>query len=290
MGLDPPRRPRRGVTNASPECDHRRRTADHEPLPARSVRGPSRSGPSSRGSPGALSPATRSSFGSPGVCRAPPHARWPCHHHSTHSHLAPPRRWPAAPAAPVRRARDVRLGGRAPAAGVARAGTTYYVSTTGNDAARRLELQPVAHDRPVADAPLRPATRSSSVPAPYSERITAPKLRAGTSALRIKVAAYPGERPVIQGLLWLHSPSYWTFDGISVTWSARELDQRAHGQADQRRRLVVHQRRDLGRPLVRRGPRDGRRREPAGGLADREQLHPRHVRRRTVSTRTTTST
>jgi len=27
-----------------------------------------------------------------------------------------------------------------------------------------------------------------------------------------------GERPVIQGLLWLSRPSYWTLDGINVTW------------------------------------------------------------------------
>jgi hypothetical protein len=104
-------------------------------------------------------------------------------------------------------------------AGVARAGTTYYVSTAGNDAAVGS-----------SSSPWRTIGRSLTRLSPgdtlfvragtYSERITAPKLRAGTSALRIKVAAYPGERPVIQGLLWLHSPSYWTFDGISVTWSA----------------------------------------------------------------------
>jgi hypothetical protein len=35
------------------------------------------------------------------------------------------------------------------------------------------------------------------------------------------VAAYPGERPVISGLLWLQNTDYWTFDGVNVTWSDR---------------------------------------------------------------------
>jgi hypothetical protein len=104
-------------------------------------------------------------------------------------------------------------------AGVARAGTTYYVSTAGNDAAAGSSSSPW---RTIGRSLTRLSAGDTLLvrAGTYVERITAPKLRAGTSALRIKVAAYPGERPVIQGLLWLHSPTYWTFDGISVTWSA----------------------------------------------------------------------
>jgi hypothetical protein len=40
----------------------------------------------------------------------------------------------------------------------------------------------------------------------------------GTKANPITVRAYPGERPVLRGLLWLTQPSYWTLDGINVTW------------------------------------------------------------------------
>jgi hypothetical protein len=30
--------------------------------------------------------------------------------------------------------------------------------------------------------------------------------------------AYPGEHPVVHGLVWLRQPSYWTFSGVDVTW------------------------------------------------------------------------
>jgi hypothetical protein len=46
----------------------------------------------------------------------------------------------------------------------------------------------------------------------------------GTSTSRVKVAAYPGERPVIQGLLWVANMNYWTFDGVNVTWSDSNSD------------------------------------------------------------------
>jgi hypothetical protein len=32
------------------------------------------------------------------------------------------------------------------------------------------------------------------------------------------VKAYGKEKPVLQGLLWLSRPSFWTIDGINVTW------------------------------------------------------------------------
>jgi fibronectin type 3 domain-containing protein len=43
---------------------------------------------------------------------------------------------------------------------------------------------------------------------------------AGTSTSPIIMKAYPGERPIIQGLFWITSPTYWTFDGINVTWNS----------------------------------------------------------------------
>jgi hypothetical protein len=53
----------------------------------------------------------------------------------------------------------------------------------------------------------------------YRENV-APKLRAGTPSSRITVAAYPGERPVLVGLLWMTNADYWTIDGLNVTWSS----------------------------------------------------------------------
>ena len=54
----------------------------------------------------------------------------------------------------------------------------------------------------------------------YQERIQNPSLAAGTASSRVTVKAYPGERPVLQGLLWLNGLQYWTLDGINVTWDA----------------------------------------------------------------------
>lgn len=45
------------------------------------------------------------------------------------------------------------------------------------------------------------------------------KAKKGTPSSPIIVKAFPGERPVIEGLLWLTwGPDYWIFDGINVTW------------------------------------------------------------------------
>lgn len=53
----------------------------------------------------------------------------------------------------------------------------------------------------------------------YVENIMSPSIQPGTRASRITLAAYPGERPVVRGLLWLKGADYWTVDGISVTWN-----------------------------------------------------------------------
>jgi hypothetical protein len=54
----------------------------------------------------------------------------------------------------------------------------------------------------------------------YRERLKRLSIRPGTAARPIRVQAAPGERPVLQGLLWLHRPSYWMLDGLNVTWDA----------------------------------------------------------------------
>jgi hypothetical protein len=53
----------------------------------------------------------------------------------------------------------------------------------------------------------------------YVENITGKNTRPATATAPILVKGYPGERPVIQGLLWLTSPSWWTLDGVNVTWN-----------------------------------------------------------------------
>lgn len=57
----------------------------------------------------------------------------------------------------------------------------------------------------------------------YRERIRNPAIRSGSSSAPITVAAYSGERPVIEGLLWLKGASHWSFKGINVTWSDQNV-------------------------------------------------------------------
>lgn len=54
----------------------------------------------------------------------------------------------------------------------------------------------------------------------YRERLTNLRLREATERAPIAVLAYPGERPVVKGLVKLNEPFHWTFDGINVTWDA----------------------------------------------------------------------
>jgi len=53
----------------------------------------------------------------------------------------------------------------------------------------------------------------------YDEQIRDPEIRSGTSTAPINVRAVDGERVVLRGLLWLEDASWWTIDGIDVTWS-----------------------------------------------------------------------
>lgn len=98
--------------------------------------------------------------------------------------------------------------------------TTYYLSTSGGDANPGSLAWPF---RTFAKAlsVLQPGDILEVQGGTYRERLTSPRTRPGTAAKPVIVRAAPGERPVIEGLLWLKYASYWTFDGINVTWSAR---------------------------------------------------------------------
>lgn len=52
----------------------------------------------------------------------------------------------------------------------------------------------------------------------YREELTKLPIHQGTPERRIVVKAYEGERPVVRGLFWLSQPSYWTINGLNVTW------------------------------------------------------------------------
>ena len=99
------------------------------------------------------------------------------------------------------------------------------------DAASVYQVAPSGSDSAVgtASAPFRTLAKAMSVlragdtlvvrGGVYRERLTGTVAK-GTATAPVRVVAAPGERPVVEGLLWLSSPDFWTLDGINVTWSS----------------------------------------------------------------------
>ena len=58
----------------------------------------------------------------------------------------------------------------------------------------------------------------------YRERIKV-SVAPGRPGSRVLVRNFPGERPVVEGQLWIGNPSYWTIRGINVTWAAGNPDE-----------------------------------------------------------------
>jgi hypothetical protein len=110
------------------------------------------------------------------------------------------------------------LGILAAPASAAVAGTTRVVAPWGADA-----------NAGTADAPYRTLGYALTRLAPgdtllvrggtYAEQVRNPSIAPATALAPTTVAAWPGERPVVEGLLWLKGASYWTIRGINVTWS-----------------------------------------------------------------------
>lgn len=97
-----------------------------------------------------------------------------------------------------------------------------YVATDGNDG-----------NPGTADAPLRTVEKGLDSVRPgqtlylrggtYVEDVQAAP--AGTASARITVSAYPGERPVIKGLVSISNPRFVTFNGFNVTWNSGGYDE-----------------------------------------------------------------
>jgi hypothetical protein len=93
----------------------------------------------------------------------------------------------------------------------------YCVSPSGDDAA------PGSTERPWRTlrkglSTLGPGDTLRVRGGTYVERLKGFTIRPGTESAPITVAAYPGERPVLRGLLWLSRPSFWRIDGLNVSW------------------------------------------------------------------------
>jgi hypothetical protein len=97
-----------------------------------------------------------------------------------------------------------------------------YVATNGSDG-----------NPGTADAPFRTVEKGLDSVRPgqtlylrggtYVEDVQASP--AGMSSARIVVSAYPGERPVIKGLVSINNPRYVTFNGFNVTWNTGSYDE-----------------------------------------------------------------
>jgi len=95
--------------------------------------------------------------------------------------------------------------------------TPRYVSPSGRDTWPGTEARPwrtLARALPA----LTPGATLYVRGGTYREHLVRLNVHVGTPAHRILVTAYPGERPVVEGVLWLFRPSYWTIDAINVTW------------------------------------------------------------------------
>lgn len=93
----------------------------------------------------------------------------------------------------------------------------WYVSPTGRDS------WPGTKDQPwrtlsYALRQLLPGQLLYVRDGEYREQVAQLNIREGTADKRIVVMAYPGESPLVEGVFWLREPSYWTIDGIDVTW------------------------------------------------------------------------
>jgi hypothetical protein len=95
---------------------------------------------------------------------------------------------------------------------------TRYVAPSGSDANPGTLAAPF---RTVGRgiAALRPGDTTYVRNGTYVERVNL-TMPSCTATARCWVKRYPGERPVIQGVAWLRGGSYWTIDGINVTWSS----------------------------------------------------------------------
>lgn len=106
-------------------------------------------------------------------------------------------------------------------------GPTYYLAPSGSDANPGTQAKPWKTF--TASLPkLKPGDTLLARGGNYVEK---PKLSCGgncaqgSASSRITVRNYPGERPIIQGQLWIGYPSFWTIDGINVTWVSSNPDE-----------------------------------------------------------------
>jgi hypothetical protein len=100
----------------------------------------------------------------------------------------------------------------------------FFVAPTGRDANPGTAARPFATFTKSLMV-LRPGDTLYARGGTYRERVRATHIVPGEPGARILVTNLPGQRPVIQGELWVAYPSYWTFSGINVTWGPSNPDE-----------------------------------------------------------------
>lgn len=112
----------------------------------------------------------------------------------------------------------------------ASAATAYYLSPSGNDSNPGTEAAPF-RTFTAALPKLRAGDTLLVRGETYVENAIlngSATLAKGTPSSRITVQAYPGENPVLQGILHLSNADYWTIDNIDVTWNPANTDTTQH--------------------------------------------------------------
>lgn len=106
-------------------------------------------------------------------------------------------------------------------------GEVLFVSPTGRDnwpGTKKRPWRTLAHGFETILAGQRLYVRGGV----YREQLIKLAVHPGAPRRRVEVLAYPGERPVVRGLVWLRDLAHWTVDGINVTWDPRLPDPPEH--------------------------------------------------------------
>lgn len=95
----------------------------------------------------------------------------------------------------------------------------FYLSTTGSDNGAGTKADPWRSFSYALKA-LKPGDTLCVSGGTYKERVQVGVVTPGTAAAPVRVLSIAGERPIIQGLLWVKGTDHWHFHGINVTWDA----------------------------------------------------------------------
>lgn len=102
--------------------------------------------------------------------------------------------------------------------------STYVVAPAGKDSGSGTVASPWRSIKKGMEA-LRPGDVLLVRGGTYTEEVTGLDLRKGTPSARLTVKAYPGERPVLRGVIRIFSAEYLTLDGLNVTWDPDRNDE-----------------------------------------------------------------